>query len=121
MGHVEENPASADRSSPGLLSSAELEVVGRVAAAYEKLRPIPYTQCGYCMPCPNGFNIQRILEIYNKSVAFANPKEGKRLYGFLKEAERAGKCSECLECERKCPQEVPVHEWMNRVKQELGS
>ena len=121
MAQVEENLASADRSSPGLLNPVELEVVSRVAAAYEKLRPIPCTQCGYCMPCPNGVNIQRILDIYNKSVAFANPAEGKRLYGFLKEAERAGKCSECLECEGKCPQEVPVHEWLSRIKQEFGS
>ncbi len=121
MAQVEENLASADRSSPGLLNPAELEVVGRAAAAYEKLRPIPCTQCGYCMPCANGVNIQRILDIYNKSVAFANPAEGKRLYGFLKEAERAGKCSECLECEGKCPQVVPVHEWLSRIKQEFGS
>jgi hypothetical protein len=118
---VEENLASADRSSLGLLTPAEVEVVGRVAAAYEKLRPIPCTQCGYCMPCPNDVNIQRILDIYNKSVAFANPAEGKRLYGFLKASERAGGCTECLECEGKCPQEVPVHEWMNRIKREYGS
>ena len=75
----------------------------------------PARQCGYCMPCPNGVNIQRILDIYNKSVAFANPAEAKRLYGFLKESERAGKCTECLECEGKCPQEVSVHEWLSRI------
>ena len=121
MAQVEENLASAGRSSPGLLTPAEVEVVSRVAAAYEKLSPIPCTQCGYCMPCPSDVNIQRVLEIYNKSVAFANPAEGKRLYGFLKETERAGGCEECLECEGKCPQEVPVHEWMNRIKQEFGS
>jgi len=121
MAQVEENLASADSSSPGLLTPTEVEVVDQVAAAYEKLRPIPCTQCGYCMPCPSDVNIQRVLDIYNKSVAFANPAEGKRLYGFLKESERAGGYAECLECEGKCPQEVPVHEWMNRIKQEFGS
>jgi uncharacterized protein len=121
MTQVEENLASADRSSPGLLGPMELEVVSRAAAAYEKLRPIPCTQCGYCMPCPSGVNIQRVLDIYNKSVAFANPAEAKRLYGFLKESERAGNCAECLECEGKCPQDVPVHEWLSRIKREFGS
>ena len=120
MEQVEENLVSADRSSPGLLTPAEVEAVGRAAAAYEKLSPIHCTQCGYCMPCPKGVNIQRVLDIYNKSVAFANPEEGKRLHGFLKESERAGSCAGCLECEEKCPQEVPVHEWMNRIKKEFG-
>jgi hypothetical protein len=121
MIQVEENLASVDHSPLGLLTPAELEVVGRVAATYEKLRPIPCRQYGYCMPCPNGVNIPRILHIYNKSVAFANPAEGKRLYGFFKESERAWGCADCLDCEGKCPQEVPVHEWMNRIKQEFGS
>ena len=121
MAQVEQNLASAERSSVGLLTPAEVEVVSRVAAAYEKLRPIPCSQCGYCMPCPSGVNIPRVLDIYNKAAAFANPAEGRREFGFLKGSERAGGCTECLECEGKCPQEVPVHEWMSRIKQEFGS
>ena len=119
MAQMDENLASADRLSPGLLTAAEEEVVGRVAASYEKSRPIPCTQCGYCMPCPNDVNIQRVLDVYNKSVAFANPAEGKRLCGFLKESEHVGVCTECFECEGKYPQEVPVHEWLNRIEQEF--
>ena len=31
------------------------------------------------------------------------------------------RCTECPKCEGKCPQEVPVHEWLSRIKQEFGS
>jgi len=120
MAQVQENLASADRSSVGSLSSLEVDLVREVAAAYEKLRPIPCTQCGYCMPCPSGVNIPRVLDVYNKSVAFSNPGEANREFGFFKPTERAGSCAECKECEAKCPQEVPVHEWMKRISAEFG-
>lgn len=121
MAQVEENLAAAERSSVGALSSSEVGLVARVAAMYEKLRPIPCTQCGYCMPCPHGVDIPRVLDIYNKSAAFANPAEGMREYGWVKPSERAGACAECLDCEGKCPQDVPVHEWMKRIKEAFGS
>jgi hypothetical protein len=119
MAQVQENLASADRSGVGLLTAEEIAIVSQVAAAYEKLRPIPCTQCGYCMPCPSGVNIPHLLDIYNKGVSFANLAEAKRQYSFVKASERAGACSECMECEGKCPQDIPVHEWMRRIAKEL--
>jgi uncharacterized protein len=120
MAHVQENLAAAERSAVGSLSAPELSIVSQVAAAYEKLRPIPCTQCGYCMPCSSGVNIPRVLEIYNKGVCFSNMQEARREYGWVKASERAGACTECLECEGTCPQDVPVHEWMQRISRELG-
>ena len=120
MAQVQENLASAERAEAGSLSAQEVDLVSQVAAAYEKLRPIPCTQCNYCMPCPNGVNIPRVLDVYNKSVAFANPGEATREFGFFKPTERAGSCTECQECEGKCPQEVPVHEWMKKIAAEFG-
>lgn len=119
MEQVQENLASAERSAVDSLSKEEIALVSRVAATYEKLRPIPCTQCGYCMPCPSGVNIPRVLDIYNKGVAFSNPDWAKREYTFVPAPERAGECTECLECEGKCPQDVPVHEWMKRIAAEF--
>ncbi len=120
MAHVQENLAAADRSAVGALSASELSIVSQVAAAYQSLRPIPCTQCGYCMPCPSGVNIPRVLDIYDKGVAFSNMQEAKREYGFVGKSERAGACAECRECEGKCPQDVPVSEWMKKIAGELG-
>jgi succinate dehydrogenase/fumarate reductase-like Fe-S protein len=36
-------------------------------------------------------------------------------------SERADNCADCTECEKKCPQEVPVQKWLSRIKQEFGS
>jgi len=34
---------------------------------------------------------------------------------FMAEGERAGACAGCRACEEKCPQQIPVGEWMPKV------
>ncbi|MGB2823232.1 MAG: aldo/keto reductase, partial [Phycisphaerae bacterium] len=64
---VERNVASACRSGVGSLGKEGLDLVARVQAEYRELSPIPCTKCGYCMPCPNGVDIPRNIELYNNS------------------------------------------------------
>jgi predicted aldo/keto reductase-like oxidoreductase len=121
MVHVEENVASADSSGPGTLTAEERALVARVREKYRQLGPIPCTACGYCMPCPNGVNIPRNLEIYNEGVMYGRPDKARRSYSvWLPEDERASACVECGECEELCPQGIPISEWMPRVHQVLG-
>ena len=42
------------------------------------------------------------------------------LHGFLKEETRASGCVECRACEDKCPQGIPISEWMPKVHSVLG-
>jgi predicted aldo/keto reductase-like oxidoreductase len=120
MTHVEENLAAAERSGTGSISPAEEELIGHVAAAYENLRPIPCTQCNYCMPCPSGVNIPRNLELYNSRVSYNALDQARGHWGFMKQGERASACTACLECEEKCPQNIVVHEWMTCIAKEMG-
>ena len=121
MAHVEENVASADVSGPGTLTAEELALVARAREKYRQLGPIPCTACGYCMPCPNGVNIPRNLEIYNEGVMYGRPDKARRSYSvWLPEEERASACVECGECEELCPQGIAISEWMPRVHQVLG-
>jgi len=39
---------------------------------------------------------------------------------WLPENERASACKDCNECEDKCPQSIPISEWMPRVHAVLG-
>jgi predicted aldo/keto reductase-like oxidoreductase len=121
MEHVEENVASAGASGIDTLTQDELALVARVRATYQGLCPIPCTKCEYCMPCPNGVNIPRNFGIYNDGVMYDKPDQARQGYNrWLPEAERAGECVQCRECEEKCPQSILISEWMPRVHAVLG-
>jgi predicted aldo/keto reductase-like oxidoreductase len=114
MAHVLENVASADRAGVGILTTDELALVDRVRQAYQGLCPIPCTRCKYCLPCPNGVNIPRILEIYNEAFMYGD-EHAQIAYGWLKEEERGDQCAECGECEDVCPQSIAITEWLEKA------
>ncbi|MGA2478361.1 MAG: aldo/keto reductase [Spirochaetia bacterium] len=115
MAQVEENLASADRAAVGVFTAADQKLVERVADAYRGLRPIPCTECNYCMPCPHGVNIPRNLAIWNERVAFDSLSKVRGQWGFMPPAIRATACTACKECEEKCPQSIVIHEWMSTI------
>ena len=117
---VEQNLASADRSGEGTLTKDEVQLVDRVRAAYEGYASVPCTKCGYCMPCPNGVDIPRNLELYNEAVMYGNPNLSRALYSWhMPEELRAGACIACRECEELCPQQIEISEWMPKVHDHL--
>ena len=53
--------------------------------------------------------------MYNK------PDQAREWYGQLDpRGERASACIQCRECEDKCPQSIPISEWMPIVHEVLG-
>lgn len=119
MEQVEENLASADRSGPGTLAEADLATVDRVRQEYERLCPIPCTDCKYCLPCPSGVNIPRILEIYNDLAIYGDQRRARLVYSWLSEGERANLCVECGECLEKCPQSIEIPDWLKKAHEAL--
>jgi predicted aldo/keto reductase-like oxidoreductase len=118
---VEQNIDSACRSGVGSLTEHEAGLVARVQQEYAKLSPIPCTNCGYCMPCPNGVSIPVNFELYNNATVFKGSSIVlcRNLYGFLPEAERASACQECGVCEEKCPQGIGIGKMMGRVREQF--
>jgi len=121
MRHVVENVASADRSGPGILTAEELALIARVRDAYLGLRPIPCTDCGYCQPCPQGVNIPRTFELYNDAFMYRYPDRARAFYTWLRADERADQCIACRECEEKCPQQIAIPDWLEKVHAFLTS
>jgi predicted aldo/keto reductase-like oxidoreductase len=121
MSELEQNLRAAERSAVHSLGPAELEVFDRVRRAYQGAIPIPCTKCGYCLPCPNGVNITSNFELYNDGFIHEDPGASRLLYKrLLPEGERASACVQCKTCEEKCPQEIPISEWMPKVHAVLG-
>jgi hypothetical protein len=121
VAQVDENLASADRSGPGTLSADEVRLVEEVAATYTRLQPIPCTRCDYCMPCPSGVNIPHNLGLYNTAVMYDRFAEMRKWYAGTKAEERAAACTDCDQCEAKCPQKIMISDWMPRIDRELGT
>jgi predicted aldo/keto reductase-like oxidoreductase len=120
MEQVKQNIEFASRSGVGLLTEEDLKLVARVHTVYKKLRPIPCTKCGYCMPCPNGVDIPWNFEVYNNGVAYNSMGASKWAYNNNIPAEkRASACVGCRTCEEKCPQKIKISEWMQRIDKEL--
>jgi predicted aldo/keto reductase-like oxidoreductase len=117
---VAENLESANSAGIGVLDQEELELIGEARRRYRKLAPIPCTQCGYCMPCPNGVDIPQNLTLYNEGKMYGRPDLARRQYGFISEKARCTACIQCRECEPKCPQNIPISEWMPKVSEVLA-
>ena len=117
MEQVVEDVAITDRSGPGTLTTDELTLIDRVREAYHEIRPVPCTNCGYCMPCPNGVEIPLIFRLYNSAVMYDSLETSRSVYSSpdFKEEQRADKCNECGECLEACPQEIPIPEWLKKA------
>ncbi|MFO7918830.1 MAG: aldo/keto reductase [Anaerolineae bacterium] len=116
MEHVRENVASANRSGVCTLTGDELNLIHRVRDAYRSLSPAPCTGCGYCMPCPQGVNIPRTFDRFNAGMLSGDMEAARkrylRLFSDQDESILASSCIQCGQCEEKCPQGIPISEWM---------
>ena len=130
MEQVEENVALASASSINTLTADELLLYDQVRAKYQELTAIPCTKCGYCMPCPQHVDIPGNFENYNDGIMYAKPDAARGHYAWQKFAHeeqgimehdvRAAQCIQCGECEEKCPQAIPISEWMPVIHAALG-
>ena len=117
---VVENLESTGSGGIGVLNEKELELIREVRRRYKKLAPIPCTRCGYCMPCPHEVDIPENLTLYNEGLMYGRPDLARRQYGFIAEKARSTACTQCRECEPKCPQSILISEWMPRISEVLA-
>jgi len=121
LDQVKENIASASRSGIGSLNEDELKLIDTARKTYLDMELIPCTSCGYCVPCPEGVDIPRILRIYNDGIMFDKPEMAAREYNiFVPDEKKGSLCVVCQECEEKCPQDIPIAEWMEKIHQEYS-
>jgi predicted aldo/keto reductase-like oxidoreductase len=119
---LEENVASAGRASVGSLISAEHELIAAVRQSYQDRAMIPCTGCNYCLPCSNGVDIPTNFQTYNDAFLHEDLEGARRRYQyFTDKAVRADSCIECHECEERCPQKIPISDWMPKVHALLGA
>lgn len=121
MQQLQENMHTAELSGTCTLGEEELHLIETVRRKFEERAAVPCTGCGYCKPCPSGVDIPENFTLYNNLVMYEDLLTPRfRYYRFLTEAERAGSCTGCGECEDKCPQGIKMSELMPEVHAVLG-
>jgi hypothetical protein len=121
MRQLEANLAAAESSRPGLLTASEARVIAQVRDEYRRSCPVACTECEYCLPCPHGVNIPRNFRIYNDGAMYGDATTARGWYAnWLKEGARAEACQACRDCEPRCPQRIPIAQWMSRLREVLA-
>ena len=69
------------------------------------------------MPCNYGVDIPSNFQLLNHAYMFQDVENSRmNYYMLIKESERASKCTECGECEKLCPQMVPIQKTLRIVR-----
>jgi len=76
------------------------------------------TGCGYCMPCPQGLQIPRLMDAYNMRI-LQGPKPEHiasrlKFHWGLTPAD-AQSCTACGACEKACTQSLPIIERLKEI------
>lgn len=109
-----------DTVIPGFRSTEEVDQAVKVGNSFDELTaeekkayrfgelpPEPFCrECGACMPCPDDVEIPTILRWETYYKFYDVKKWTKEQYPKLRT--RVDSCTECGECEEKCPYNLPV-------------
>ncbi len=121
---VEENIGTASQVTPNSLPEEELQLIDTLKEIYLNKIQINCTDCRYCLPCDvKNIPIPVILSLYNEMFLFENNQtEPKAFYRKFSEKKRDGSaCIQCGVCEERCPQGLPISEWLEKAHRVLSS
>jgi predicted aldo/keto reductase-like oxidoreductase len=116
---VKDNIATIANFKP--IGEPEQKVIDQALAAFRASGTIPCTACRYCMDCPEGVDIPRVLAVYNnfRISQAGNPNPAKFFfdmqYNVLGEEKFASHCIACGKCAAKCPQHIDIPHWMEVI------
>lgn len=119
---LEENLALSSASSVGMLSDGQKEVIRKVQEIMTKEAVVPCTACGYCSECPKKIAIPKIFSAYKKYQIYGNLQAARKAYRETLESVspvRGSECIGCKTCEKICPQQIPISEWMPKIDAKL--
>ena len=121
---VLENAAIAARGDN--LSEEEIAGVNKMMAENKKLAELYCTSCNYCKPCPQDINIPYLFGLMNDHKVYDLTEHSIKAYDDALQGRSWHKskspevCTECGECEAKCPQKLPIIEQLKETHKALG-
>ena len=110
--HVDEALAAVRDFRP--YSAARLdEIRRRVTESFDDL----CTGCGYCLPCPAGIEVPRMMDSYNMKLLGNDDKAvvNRLQWHWGMGPQEAAKCTQCGLCQSRCTQKLPIIERMGQI------
>lgn len=121
LDQVKQNVQIMSQVTPNSLTENDLRLIEEVRKTLESFAVVNCTECGYCMPCPNGVNIPGNFRLYNETVMFEDMERGKGEYKWFESQKMsAAFCTECGQCLSKCPQKLQIPSLLKKVHKELS-
>jgi predicted aldo/keto reductase-like oxidoreductase len=81
------------------------------------------TGCGYCLPCPAGVEIPKLMDAFNSKILdgsdAAITDRLKWHWGLAPDA--AAACSDCGACETACTQHLPIRDRLKAIAALMGT
>lgn len=116
LSQVKENILTASNSYINSLTEKERNLINILQNFYKSKFKIGCTDCKYCMPCPQKVEIPDIFKLYNEASVYNILSKSKNTYNnFLKHNIGANQCIECGNCEKHCPQNLPIIEMLKEI------
>ena len=118
---VKENVKYA--ATEDIINEYDQEILKEVAMQYKASSlGNKCTQCGYCMPCPNGVDILNCFKEYNIAQMLKDPKASALQYFSLIGVDsRADSCIQCEDCVPLCTQDINIPKELQKVYEYFGS
>ena len=105
------------------LDEEEQKIVEQATKIIKASIAIPCTACRYCIDdCPKKIAIPDYFAVYNNLKRFGGPQGmvARTYYGNLTQTHgKASDCLKCGKCEKRCPQHLPIREYLEAVAGEL--
>ena len=122
--HIRENIQICEEALPEILSDTERATIDEAAQSFKKLIKVNCTQCGYCLPCPQGVDIPACFSFYNQYHMHDDKAATRELYiARLIESEdtpsSASLCQNCGICLSGCPQGIDIPAELKKVARDL--
>ncbi|MDR1043649.1 MAG: aldo/keto reductase [Candidatus Adiutrix sp.] len=119
---VEENLKIAQAA--GIIDEKEQEALERVRVFFRDRLKVNCTSCGYCLPCPEGVNIPKNFSFYNDYFLVDSDQVRARakfyFNGQVAPHETFVHCAHCRQCEEKCPQNLPISDFLEDMAKAFG-
>jgi predicted aldo/keto reductase-like oxidoreductase len=113
MEQLIENLHVASSGVPDSLNKEELQMFVDVRKALNEKIKADCTSCRYCMPCASGVDIPDVLAALNSASVWEDPNPW--MTGYTSVHGKAGKCTQCKDCESICPQGLEIASFMKEA------
>ena len=120
MEQVEDNTETFLHFEP--ITEKEQQLIGKVREIIENNTPIPCTGCAYCTHgCPKQIAIPQYFALYNSISRTTGSFSSQAVY-YNNISLKHGKASDCIgcgQCERACPQHLPIRQFLKEVAEKF--